>query len=439
MNRIVAGLPLVIETVTATILTVLIVVLFTPEPSPLVFGAVLAITLSRSRLLASWRGRIEAAIALPVLAIATAGVGLLGRHVPVLGALAFTVAMFLSIWLRRFGPVWHRIGGLVALPFISLLVVPTSIGGSSPVLSAILISLVAVVAVVGTRLLGGMVWPRPSLDAPREAAESVSTLKPQASTRMALQLAVAVAVAFLLGYGLFPTHWSWVVLSAYLVCSGNRGRADVVLKSGLRVLGAAAGTLVAIPLVGMPRLEGPLLVGVLLAIVAVGLVLRSASYAFWALAITLVVTLLQASSGAPVPETGPRLLAILVGALCGLLASWFLLPVRSEGVLRRRISATLSALDDSIRDASAAPNLRAALARLDEVAPPFAVLARVPFVPHRWTRAGGWITLTHRAAELGIDGRDHTAALPALGRARRSLREPESIRGALLDLVDELG
>jgi uncharacterized membrane protein YccC len=50
---------------------------------------------------------------------------------------------------------------------------------------------------------------------------------------MAIQLAVALTAAFLLGWLLFPEHAMWVVLTAFLVCSGNRGRGDVVHKSAL--------------------------------------------------------------------------------------------------------------------------------------------------------------------------------------------------------------
>ena len=42
---------------------------------------------------------------------------------------------------------------------------------------------------------------------------------------------------------MFGSHWIWVVLTAYIVCSGNRGRGDVVHKSAIRVIGAACGTL----------------------------------------------------------------------------------------------------------------------------------------------------------------------------------------------------
>lgn len=88
---------------------VVLVAMVDPLPGPLILVAVLAMTLSRSRLIASRRGRIEAVVLLPALGIATAAVGELLRVVPAVGALLFVVAMFLGVWLRRFGATWTRI------------------------------------------------------------------------------------------------------------------------------------------------------------------------------------------------------------------------------------------------------------------------------------------------------------------------------------------
>jgi hypothetical protein len=417
-----------VETTLAVTATVLLVAAVDPSPGPLVLGAVLAMTLSRSHLVDSWRGRLEAVVVLPALAVIVALVALLLLDLPVVGAAAFTAAMFLSVWLRRFGPTWRRIGSLVALPFITLLIAPAHLG-SGGVLEAALVSLVALAAVVLLRLAfrRRAATVAPPSGAPSAAA--ASDLRPIPSTRMALQLALAVGAAFALGYWLFPGHWGWVVLTAYLVCSGNRGRADVLYKSGLRVVGAAAGTVAALALAGV-RLEGPVLVAVLIAALAVGLVLREVSYAFWALIITLVLTLLQSGLGAEAVDLPARLLAILVGAACGLVASWFLLPIRSERVVRGRVAAVLAGLDDVATGRGATPSLHP----LDEVAPPFVFLARIPLAPPRWRRTGEWILAVRQIAPLVVDG----SALPELRAARRAMREPEAVRGALAELLAAL-
>lgn len=343
-RALVASLPGVLETVVAMAATVLVVAAVRPEPGLLVLGAVLAMTLARSKLVDSWRGRLESLVVLPVLALVTALVAGLFVVLPVVGAIAFTAGLFLSVWLRRFGPTWRRIGSLVALPFITLLIAPVHLGsGAAP-------------------------------------------------------------------------------LAAYLVQSGNRGRADVLYKSGLRILGAVGGTLLALLLAGV-RIEGPLLVVVLLVALAAGLVLRGVSYAFWALVVTLVLTLLQTGAGSGPVDLWPRVLAILLGAACGVIASWFLLPIRSEGVLRRRIAVVLASLGEG-----------PALAPVDEVAPPFVFLARVPFAPRRWRRAGEWVGLIREIAVRDVPA----SARPAVAAARRAMREPEEISGALRELLAAL-
>lgn len=400
-----------LESVVALVATVALIALVHPEPPVLVLGGALALTLSRSRLVGSWRGRLEAAVALPVLALATAGIGALFLLWPPLGAAAFTGGMFLSVWLRRFGPTWHRIGSLVALPLVTLLIAPA--GGGS-ILATVVVSLVALAVVVAVRL----VFRTPAAEAPRASSA--------ASTRLAVQLAVALAAAFVVGLVLLPEHWTWVVLSAYLVSAGNRGRADVLHKSGLRLVGAAAGTLAAVLLGLLPALEGPPLVVVVVAILSVGLLVRTLSYAWWALAVTLVVTLLQEAAGYGAGSVGIRLLAIAVGAALAVAAAWWVLPIRSESVLRRRIADVLAAADGYItRPDAPAPTLHA----IEEVAPPFVALARVPLLPT--PRAAAWIAALRDV--MPLLPRD-PELLPVLRAARRAVREPDEL-GAALDAL----
>lgn len=473
-----------------------------PVPGSLVLVAALAMTMSRNRLVLSWRGRAEAIVLLPAVALSTAGVGLLLEYVPVVGAIAFTTAMFLAIWLRKFGPTWSRIGSLVALPFITLLIVPGGGAGTS-VWGAAVLSVLALVVVVAVRLLAEAVrlLPRhvplapPNNDAivPGAVAPGgarTSSLRPVASTRMAIQIAVALAAAFPVGWLIFPAHVSWVVLTAYLVCSGNRGRADVLYKSGLRIVGATAGTLIAAAGLtfappGHPLLQGSLLVVVLLGIIGIGLWLREWTYAAWALAMTLVITLLQGVAiHAAVEPAGAqlwqRVLAIIAGAVCGLAASWFVLPVRSESVVRRRVADALAALGEYVATPTkhADDQIDVTLQRLDEVALPWNAWERVSWWRTTTRKPGQWMRLVHESvaiararfgpdvvgdsdavadsekgsnqsadsvdgpgvASAGASGRSGSTgrARRAVGDARRAMREPEQIGAALTQLRDTL-
>jgi uncharacterized membrane protein YccC len=430
------------------------VALVDPQPGPLVLAGVLAMTLSRNKLVQTWRGRAEALILLPFVALATAGVAYLFVALPILGAIAFVAAMSLSIFLRRFGPFWARVGSLIALPFITLLIAPGAGVGTTPA-GVALLSVVVLVIVVALRLLAEVTrfLPRarkaPAIAARTEAPRAPSGTRPIASTRMAIQMAIALSAAFVVGALVFPQHVSWVVLTAFIVCSGNRGRADVLYKSGLRIVGAAIGTIVAsIGLAWLtpahPFLQGPTLVIILLVILGIGLWLREWTYAAWAVVMTLVITLLQ---GAVIPVaagTGGeqlwiRILAIVVGAACGLAASWFVLPVRSEGVVRKRVAEALAAINEIANDPNPLTDhdLGVALERLDEVAKPWDALERVTRWRSTTRKPGQWMRLVHECAglvrahpQLSGPGRR------ALGEARKSMRDPLAVGPALLAFRD---
>jgi Fusaric acid resistance protein-like len=480
-------------TVIGMSISVGLLALVDPKPGPLVLAAVLAMTISRNKLVVTWRGRGEAILLLPIVGLATAGVGYLFVFLPIVGAIAYVAAMFLAIFLRRFGPVWTRVGSLIALPFITLLIAPGAGVGTTPVEVALL-SVGVLVVVVALRLLAeathflprvpkapGDTSAKPARDRPADenAAQESPALanrgrsnrasanmprsnsarssgapqgvRPVASTRMAIQMAIALTAAFVLGALVFPQHVTWVVLTAFIVCSGNRGRADVLYKSGLRIVGAAIGTIVASVGLGWltpahPFLQGPVLVISLLAIIGIGLWLREWTYAAWAVVMTLVITLLQ---GVAIPvgalSTGEqlwiRILAIIVGAACGLAASWFVLPVRSEGVVRRRIADALAALSEYAGHQSPLTehDLAASLDRLDEIAAPWNALERVTIWRKTLRKPGQWIGLVHECVTL-VRARPQLsgAARRALGNARKSMRQPDEIGENLLVLRDEL-
>ena len=112
---------------------------------------------------------------------------------------------------------------------------------------------------------------------------------------LAIQMAVALAVSFVIGYVYFAERWTWIVLTAFIVGSGNRGRLDVAYKSVLRALG----------------------------------------YAWWALFVTLALALLQGFAGSSAPRIlWPRLEEIVIRAIIGVASTWLVLPVRSTAALR---------------------------------------------------------------------------------------------------------
>jgi hypothetical protein len=291
------------------------------RPAIIVLAVVLAVTVGRRRA----DGGI---LLLPVVAIAASEVGVLALHHRDLAEALFVVALSGSIWVRRFGLWAARAGTFVALPFVALLVapVPPAAGGVQALWAAVAAA-IAVAWSLAVRRLAGVV---PEAAPPRRPRARIST-------RMAAQMGVALTAAFVLGQLAFGVHQPWVVITAFIVCSGNRGRGDVLRKSVLRLGGAAAGT-VGATVIASPFAPGaPASVAAIFAVLAVGTVLRERSYAYWAGCVTAVLALLYGYFGeggaGMLPE---RLAAIATGAAIGIAASWLVLPVRTREAVRAR-------------------------------------------------------------------------------------------------------
>lgn len=421
-------------------------------PGSAVLAVVLCLSLSRSQLDRDARGRLEAAIALPIVGLAAIGVGLLLQRAPWLGACVFVGGMFLSIWLRRFGPMARRAGSLIALPFVVLLVTPRIHAVADGFLPAwfvpVAIALIALAWVSALHALalrsGFLTAQQAQVHAPMPPKTETS-LRPVASTRMAIQMAIALAASFIVGYVGFPERWSWIVLTAFIVGSGNRGRLDVAYKSVLRVLGAAAGTLFALTLSIHVGAHDATTVALILGAVFLGVWLRPLGYAWWALFATLALALLQGFSGESASAIlWPRLEEIVIGAIIGVTSAWFVLPVRSTGVLRRRIADALAILFDALDGAGAQrspDDFIASVAAVEQLAPAFRA-SRLLTKRMRDVQPADWIDVLRACREPArtlIERRETPGAVRrAVGAARKAMREPAQIQPALHAVRDSL-
>lgn len=446
-----AALQEAVATMLAALASLGAVLAIDAEAGPATLGVVLSLSLSRSHLDHGLRERAEAAIAMPLVALGAISVGMLLHRVPWIGAGVFTAALFVSIWLRRFGPLAARAGTLIALPLVTLLVAPYAPATKAPPLLAhampIVVALIALASVTIVQTLARRLhWlaPANAKHEPAPSPHNEGTLRPDATTRMAIQMAVAIALSFVVGFVFFAERWSWIVLTAFIVLSGNRGRLDVVYKSGLRVVGAAGGTIVAL-LVSLRHDAGdPSTVALMLFAVFLGLWLRPLGYAWWALFVTIALALLQDFTGAAQPMLGLRLEEIFIGATIGVATAWLVLPIRSTGVLRRRIADALAALSEALDPANATRSSDAfvgAVARVEQVARPFRA-ARTIARRFRNTDAADWIdTLVDcRAPAVAlIEARATPGPVRrAVGEARKTLREPSELLAALRNLRDAL-
>ncbi|MCX5249161.1 FUSC family protein [Streptomyces sp. NBC_00201] len=298
----------------------------------LVLAVALALTLASTQRTADTRRRLTSLGVLPVTAGASIFLGRLIASHYAIGAAVFTAGLALAIWIRRYGPAAAKAGTLMTLPLIALLVVPgpalppEAQSGLVTWFWAALIGALACSSVWLVQGAGDRYGPWRAQPAPEQPPRR-SRLNPRPSTRMALQMAAGVAAAFTLGHLLFDDHWPWVVLTAYVAASGNRGRTDVLRKGVERLAGACAGTLLATG-VAAAGITGHAAVALMFAVLAVALWLRPLSYAYWAAGMTCALSLLLGYFGQDAQHLLPtRLEGIALGAALSVASAWWLLPV----------------------------------------------------------------------------------------------------------------
>jgi hypothetical protein len=355
------------------------------DDSVLVLSVALSMTLSRTNAGRGIREQLVGLVIVPVVAMAAFGVGTLLLDLPILGSALFVVAVSGAVWLRRFGPLATRIGTFIALPFIAVLItpapaIPAGHGGFAPWAAAV--AVIAAAWSLLVRLLAqrtGFLPPTTSVPPARVAPARAPAIRRLAvSTRMAIQLAAALTAAFLVGHLLLGQHWPWVVITAYVVTSGNRGRGDVGYKGVMRTIGAVVGTAAATLLAGLFAPGDAVAIVWLFVALAIGLALRGVNYAFWAAGVTAALALLYGYFG----EGGEQLLVnrisgVLIGAVLAVACAWFILPIRTGDVLRRRMFDSLAVLSEVLSAARTEPErlpdeaarFRASLAAINQLVP----------------------------------------------------------------------
>ncbi|HUA09328.1 MAG TPA: dihydrofolate reductase family protein [Candidatus Acidoferrales bacterium] len=252
-----------------------------------------------------------------------------------------------------------------------------------------------------------------------------------ASTRMALQMLVALVLAFAVGMTVFPQHWSWVVLTAFILCSGALGSDHAIYRGLLRLGGAIGGTLIA-AIVTHFAISGPLEAALIFVVLFIGMWLRQANYAYWAACTTLIFALLQGSQGEPVvPLFTMRLAGIVAGGICAVLATSFVYPIRTEQIARRRVADALGAMRGVLKG-EGDRDLEHHLKQIEDIAP-VARMKRLTYVAH--THA----LLVHMRGDA-VDRKHVADELRRLGgvlRERKKVRVWISVAVSLDGYIDD--
>ncbi len=180
-------------------------------------------------------------------------------------------------------------------------------------------------------------------------------------------------------------------------------------------------------------------------VLAIGTWLRPRGYAYWAGCITAVLALLYGYYGTGQDDQlVHRLLAIVVGGVLAVLVSWFLLPVRTRDVARRRTAGVLAAVQDVLaaRLAGQEPDtaaLRTSQHELEVIRPSWQMHRRVlrgAATPAHALDAA--LAVADAAADLDSDAPREPLGQAArdLGNVRRALRDSDHVTGLTTELMD---
>ncbi|HEY1729199.1 MAG TPA: FUSC family protein [Candidatus Baltobacteraceae bacterium] len=401
---------------------------FDAGSGPAMTAAFLALGLGRRATTRSLQATLIAIATLPLVAIAGTAFALLAHTEPIAGAALYVVAMSLAVWSRGFGERWARIGEVVAFPLLAMLIVPAAPrapGGTlvdlgliiaAGIVPYVMVTLLSTVALRLNLVHADHHVPRP----PTERSRNISM-------RMAPQVVVSLSAAFALGMLVFPHHVAWVVLTAFIVSGATRGREDAAYRALARVAGAVGGTIAAAVLQYAVPADASVSWAVILICLFAGTALREFNYAYWAAAFTLVLAMLQRfGEGFSFVLLGSRIEAIIAGAICGVLAAWFVMPIPTKLVARRLVADALNALLDLFasgeRPRERHHELRIfehRIKELDNVGPALAFHRRLPTVDDD-DHASEWIGLL-RSTLPGV--RALTTEDGALGEERRAAIE----------------
>lgn len=165
------------------------------------------------------------------------------------------------------------------------------------------------------------------------------------TTRQAVQVALAGALAIVLGRWLDPSRYYWAVIAAFVMFTGTATRSESFLKGVNRVLGTLAGLVAAIAFAHLTVGHTGWIVAVILLSVFFGFYLIRISYAYMIFFITIMIgqlyTVLHTFSDGLLVL---RLEETAVGAAAGIVVALLVAPLSTRDTARSAERALLESL-----------------------------------------------------------------------------------------------
>lgn len=169
------------------------------------------------------------------------------------------------------------------------------------------------------------------------------------TTRQALQVALAAALATLAGTVLSSHRWYWAVITAFFIFIGTASRGETLVKAWQRVMGTVAGVGIGVVLASL--VGGNVVVSVVFILVAQFMTSywAQANYSLMVLFLTTMLALLYGLLGEfSLGLLLTRLEETAIGALIGILVALFVLPTHTGETVRESMQAYLASLDDLV-------------------------------------------------------------------------------------------
>ena len=239
---------------------------------------------------------------------------------------AFLAVILAGAWARRWGPRGHALGVFAFMMFFVAQFLHTVPADLPRVTGAVLTALAA------SALVRFGLWclerrhpaPQPPA-APRQRGLRSPT------TRLAVQVTTACAVALVTGEALSATRWYWAVAAAWWIFVNTASRGETLVRGFRRLLGTATGICVGM-LVALPLHGATAPTTVLAAACVFGLFYTAAlSYSWMMFFVTVLVSLLYGLVGVLRPGLLElRLEQTALGALGTVVAVALVLPVTTH-------------------------------------------------------------------------------------------------------------
>jgi uncharacterized membrane protein YccC len=165
------------------------------------------------------------------------------------------------------------------------------------------------------------------------------------STRQAIQVSLAGALAIAGGEVVSPTRWYWAAITSFIVFTGTNSRGDVLVKSWQRMLGTFAGVIAGVFVATVVRGNQGVSIPLVLMCIFLAFYSFRVSYALMIFWITILLALLYGLLGSFTPHLLLlRLEETALGAAAGVLVAVWVLPTRTRTEVVEASQAFLSAL-----------------------------------------------------------------------------------------------